>query len=119
LSTCFERHKGFRKADESLCADDGTEGDGTYIALLLNLAYSSVLLLTLLLITELNEGDAGFQHLTEEEIATDVVKASAMEEGSDNELGELQESTIKKKLLSSAREGIDAIINYVGSSSTN
>jgi hypothetical protein len=35
-----------------------------------------------------------------------------MEEESD----ELQESTIKKKLLSSARNGIDAVINYVYSS---
>jgi hypothetical protein len=39
-----------------------------------------------------------------------------MEEESDNELDELQESTIKKKLLSSARHGIDAAINYVDSS---
>lgn len=36
----------------------------------------------------------GFQYLTEEEIAADV-KASAMEEGSDNELHEPPESTIK------------------------
>jgi hypothetical protein len=36
-----------------------------------------------------------------------------MEEESDNELDELQESTIKKKLLGSARDGIDAVINYV------
>jgi hypothetical protein len=28
----FKRHKGFRKADESLCADDGAGGDRTYIA---------------------------------------------------------------------------------------
>jgi hypothetical protein len=68
-----------------------------------------------LLVTEL-DGDPGFQNLTEEEIAADVVKASAMEEGSDNVLDEPQESTIKKKLLSSARDGIDAVINYVGSS---
>jgi vacuolar-type H+-ATPase subunit I/STV1 len=39
-----------------------------------------------------------------------------MEEKSDNELDELQESTIKKKLLSSARDGIDAVINYIDSS---
>jgi hypothetical protein len=36
-----------------------------------------------------------------------------MEEESDNELDKLQESTIKKKLFSSARDGIDAVINYV------
>jgi hypothetical protein len=36
-----------------------------------------------------------------------------MEEESDNELDELQESTIKKELLSSARDSIDAVINYV------
>jgi hypothetical protein len=35
--------------------------------------------------------------LTEEEIAADVIKDSAMEEA-DNELDELQESTIKEKL---------------------
>jgi hypothetical protein len=39
-----------------------------------------------------------------------------MEEGSDNELDEPQESTIRKKPLSSARNGINAVINYVGSS---
>jgi hypothetical protein len=39
-----------------------------------------------------------------------------MEEVSDDELVELQESTIKKKLLSSARDGIGAVINYVDSS---
>jgi hypothetical protein len=41
---------------------------------------------------------------------------SAMEEESDNELDELHESTIKKKLLSSTKDGIDAVINYVDSS---
>jgi hypothetical protein len=65
---------------------------------------------TLLLVTEVDEGDPGFLHLTEEEIATGVVKASAMEEGSDNELDELQEPTIKKKLLSCIRDGIGAVI---------
>jgi hypothetical protein len=35
---------------------------------------------------ELDEGDPGFQLLTEEEIAADVIKVSAMEEESDNEL---------------------------------
>jgi hypothetical protein len=34
-----------------------------------------------------------------------------MEEKSDNELEELQESTIKKKLLNSARDGTDVAIN--------
>jgi hypothetical protein len=38
---------------------------------------------------------------------------SAIEKESDNELDELQESTIKKKLLSAARDGIDAVISYV------
>jgi hypothetical protein len=38
-----------------------------------------------------------------------------MEEESANELDELQEYTIKKKLLSSARDGVDAVINYVDS----
>jgi hypothetical protein len=50
--------------------------------------------------------------LPEEEIAADVIKDSAMEEESDNEL---QESTIKKKLLSSAKDGIDAVMNYLDS----
>jgi hypothetical protein len=40
---------------------------------------------------------------------------SAMEEESYNEQDELQGSAIKKKLLSSARDGIDAVINYVDS----
>jgi hypothetical protein len=39
-----------------------------------------------------------------------------MEEGSDNELNELQEHTIKKKLLSCIRDGTGEVINYVGSS---
>jgi hypothetical protein len=39
-----------------------------------------------------------------------------MEEESDNELDELQKSSIKKKRLSSPRDGIDAVINYVDSS---
>jgi hypothetical protein len=41
---------------------------------------------------ELDEGDPGFQLLTEEEIAADVIKDSAVDEGSDNGLDELQES---------------------------
>jgi hypothetical protein len=61
---------------------------------------------------------ASFAHLTEEEIAEDVVRVSAMEEGSNTELDESHESTMKKKLLRSARDGIDAVINYVGSSAT-
>jgi hypothetical protein len=44
-----------------------------------------------------------------------VIKDSAMEEESNNEL-DVQEPTIKKKLLSSARDGTDAVINYVDSS---
>lgn len=51
---------------------------------------------TLLLITELDKGGPGFQHLTEEEIAAYVLNASAMDEGSDNELDKPWESTIKK-----------------------
>jgi hypothetical protein len=39
-----------------------------------------------------------------------------MEDESDNELDELQESTIKKKLLSSTRDGTDAVINHADSS---
>lgn len=64
----------------------------------------------------MGEGDPGFLHLTEKEISTGDVRASAMEEGSDNELDELQELTIKKKLLSCIVDGIGAIINYVCSS---
>jgi hypothetical protein len=41
-----KRHTGFRKAHESLCADDGSEGDGTHIILLLSLTCCSILLLT-------------------------------------------------------------------------
>jgi hypothetical protein len=41
---------------------------------------------------ELSEGNPGFQLLTEEDISADVIKDSAMEEESDNELDELQES---------------------------
>jgi cobalamin biosynthesis protein CbiD len=45
-----------------------------------------------------------------------VIKDSAIEEESDNKVDELQESTIKKKLLSSGRDGTDAVTNYVDSS---
>jgi hypothetical protein len=69
----------------------------------------------LLLITEIDEGGPEFQQLAEEEFASSVVKASALEEGSDNELNEPQESTIQKKLLSYARDSIAAVINNVGS----
>jgi len=62
--------------------------------------------------------NVSFAHLTKEEIAADV-KASAMKEGPDNELDEPQSSTIKKKLLSSSRDGSDAVINYVGSSTNH
>jgi hypothetical protein len=54
-------------------------------------------------VTKLDEGDHVFQHLTDKEIDADVVKASAMEEGSYNVLDEPQESTIKKKFPSSTR----------------
>jgi hypothetical protein len=65
---------------------------------------------------QLDEGDPGFQLLREGEIAVDVIKDSAMEEESDNEQDELQESTVKKKLLSSTGDGTDAVFNYVDSS---
>jgi hypothetical protein len=39
---------------------------------------------------ELDEGDPGFQLLTEEDIFGDVIKDSAMKEESDKELDELQ-----------------------------
>ena len=68
-----------------------------------------------MLITEMDERDPEFQQLIEEEIASSVVMASALE-GSDNELNEPQEFTIKKKLHSCARYSIDAVISYVGSS---
>jgi hypothetical protein len=54
-------------------------------------------------------------HLTEEEITANG-KASAVEEGSDNELDEPQEFAIKKKFLGLGRDGIVVVINYVGSS---
>ena len=59
--------------------------------------------------------NASFAHLTEEEIVADGFKASAMECGSDNELHEPQKCTIKK-LLSSARDDTNTVINYVRSS---
>jgi hypothetical protein len=59
--------------------------------------------------------NALFVHLTGEEIVADV-KASALKEGLYNEVYESQESKNRKKLLSSARDGVDAVINYVGSS---
>jgi hypothetical protein len=43
----------------------------------------------------LDEGNPGFQLLTEEEIAADVINDSGMEEESDNELDEL---AIEKEL---------------------
>ena len=64
-----------------------------------------------MLITELDERDPGLQHLTGEVIAADVVKASVMKEATDKELDEPRE-----ELLTSARDGTDAVINYVGSS---
>jgi hypothetical protein len=54
--------------------------------------------------------------LTAQRETDHVIKDSATEEESYNELDEVQESTIKKKLLSSTRDGIDAVINYVDSS---
>jgi transposase len=65
---------------------------------------------------ELNARNPGVMQLKEEDISADVIKDSAMEEESDNELDELQEFAIRKKLLSSARDGIDAVISYVDSS---
>jgi hypothetical protein len=63
--------------------------------------------------------NASFAHLTGEEIAADVVKASALKEGSYNEVYESQESANRKKLLSSAGDGADAVINYVVSSTSS
>jgi len=40
------RHKGFRKVHESLSADDGTEGDRTYITFLPSLFCGAVSFLT-------------------------------------------------------------------------
>jgi len=40
------RDKGFRGAHESLCANDGTEGDKTYITLLPSVVRCAVSLLT-------------------------------------------------------------------------
>jgi hypothetical protein len=57
--------------------------------------------------------NTSFAHLTEEKTA-DIVRVSAMEEGSDNELDEPQTCTIQNKLLRSARDGIHGVINYVG-----
>jgi hypothetical protein len=56
--------------------------------------------------------NTSFACLTEYEIATDAVTADAMELWSDKE----QKPTIKKKCLSSAGDGTDAVINNVGSS---
>jgi len=57
-----------------------------------------------------------FQHLREETVASHVVNASVMEEGFSDELDKSLLSTMKKKFLSCARDGIDAVISYVGSS---
>jgi hypothetical protein len=83
---------------------------------LFSIIVNSLVKWTLFLISELGEGDPEFQHLAGEEVAADVVKASVMEEGSDNELGEWQESAIKRKLLSLTGDSIGAVIIYVGSS---
>jgi len=66
-------HTGFRKADESLCTDDGAERYGTYITvgcqvLLLFSIIVDSLRWTLVPIIELDEGDPGFQHLTEKKL---------------------------------------------------
>lgn len=81
----------FRKADESDCADDGTERYRTYTTLLSSAACCSVSLITLSRTIACNTSFVhlpGFQNLTQEEIATDAVKMSAMDQGSDNELDE-------------------------------
>jgi hypothetical protein len=66
---------------------------------------------------EFDEGDAGVQLLTEEGIAEDIIKDFTMKEESDTKLDELQESPITNK-LSSARDGIDAVMKYVVSSTS-
>jgi len=60
--------------------------------------------------------NSSFANLTDKEIVACVVKASAMEEGSHNELDEPQDSKMNNKLLSSTRDDNDAVMNYVGSS---
>jgi len=62
--------------------------------------------------------NAVFTHLTGDEIAADVVGAFAMDNRSDNWPCEPHNSTIKK-LRSCARNDIDAVNNYVGSSKTS
>ena len=52
----------------------------------------------------------------QETVASGVVNASDIEEGSDNELDESILSTMKKKFLSCAKDGTDVVISYVGSS---
>jgi hypothetical protein len=52
----------------------------------------------------------GFQHLTKEGIAADVVKTSTMEEGSDNAVDKPQESMIMI-FHSLTRDGNDAVLN--------
>lgn len=73
-----------------------------WYCLLPSLASYSLSLLTLSW-TDTIAYNVEFMHLTEEDIGADVVEACAMEEGSGDELDKPQESTIKKKLLSSAR----------------
>jgi predicted DNA-binding transcriptional regulator YafY len=126
LSIYFKRHTGFRKADESLCADDGAERERETehtlgvepkdFRIVLRARGEIETTREKVQDLKLDEGGLGFQDLTEEEIPADVVKVSAMEDGSDNELDEPQESAINMKLLSSTRDNIGAVINYVGSS---
>jgi len=59
--------------------------------------------------------NTSFENLTDKEMASDVLRASAMEEGSHNEQYEPQDSTMNNKLLSSTRDDKDAVMNYVGS----
>jgi hypothetical protein len=99
-----------------LCFPVGSERETQNITtLLLSLACCFVLLFTLSWMDAI-ACNALFSHMTGEEIAAGVVKASALKEWSCTEVYESQESTIEKELLSCARDGIDAVINYVGSS---
>jgi hypothetical protein len=69
LSIYFKRHMGFRNVDEPFCTDDGAERDGAYITFNVLLTRSWM---------DAVPCNASFALLTEEEIAADVVKASAV-----------------------------------------
>jgi hypothetical protein len=88
LSTYFKRHMGFRKADESVWLWELEQED--FQTVLRAAGETETTQENIQDWVELDEGDPGFQLLTEEEIAEDSIKDSAMEEDSDNELDEPQ-----------------------------